>query len=481
MHNTRPNVVLIVSEDHSQSLGCYGDPVARTPHLDALAAEGVRFANAHTTQSVCSPARASIHTGLYPHQCGQIGLATHNYGLYADIPNLPALMHESGYRTGMIGKLHINPESEFPLDFRFHEKDFTTFGFRGVRRMAEEAGTFFQGSAEQPFFLTVNYADAHLPFRKQDDGLPAQPRGAADVACPPFVGVDSERLREHVADYYNCMERLDAGVGMLLAALAESGHAEDTLVIFTTDHGAQLSRGKGTSYEGGLRIPLVARWPGTIAPGTVRDELVSHVDVLPTVLAAVGLPCPQHVVGESWLPLAQNTTIAWRTHLFAEWGSGGPLLYYPQRCVRDGRYKLIRNLLCERLSPAAWGYAGPRQRWEPGATVAEIDAAPPHVRRTYATFARPPEVELYDLAEDPWEFVNLAESPQHAPVRDELLAVLRDWQEQTGDGLADPQRLARLTAEHDDVIDAHYGDNPFGRSRDYAWSFETYLDPRSLP
>lgn len=110
------NVLLIISEDNGQHLGCYGDTNVATPNIDRLAAEGVRFANASTTQSVCSPGRASIFTGLYPHQCGQIGLATHNYAQYEAFPNLFSLLKNEGYRTGLVGKLHVNPEEDFPID-----------------------------------------------------------------------------------------------------------------------------------------------------------------------------------------------------------------------------------------------------------------------------------------------------------------------------------------------------------------------------
>jgi N-sulfoglucosamine sulfohydrolase len=475
---SKPNVLLIVSEDHSQHLGCYGDRFARTPVLDQLAADGTRFANAHTTQAVCSPGRASIHTGLYPHQCGQIGLATHNYGLFGDLPNLPRLLKSAGYRTGMIGKLHINPEEDFPLDLWWNDREQISFQHRSAHRAAQEAEQFMAGGG--PFFLTVNFPDAHLPLLPQYEGLPAKPQTGDEVETFDFVGIDSARLRQHTADYYNCMSRLDTSIGLILEALERQGQAQDTLVIFTTDHGAQFSRGKGSIYEGGLRIPLIVRWPGNVPGGQVRDELVSHIDVLSSVMEAVECHAPDTVAGASWWPLARGETVDWREHLFAEWTSAGPLLYFPQRSVRDARYKLIMNPLQDRPHPGGWGYAGPKQRWETGATREEIATASAQVQAAYETFDRSPPLEFYDLQEDPWEFVNLAEDPQHAGRRDQLEAVLRQWQLDTDDAIADPDVLQRLTAEHDEIRARHYGDNPFGINRDFAWDYLDYLAPPGI-
>ena len=259
---SRYNILLIISEDNGQHIGCYGDPYAQTPHIDKLASEGVRFENMYATQAVCSPGRASILTGLYPHQNGQFGLATHKYALYDAFPNMPRLLKNEGYRTGLIGKLHINPEDAFPYDLRWNPKEFISFANRDVRKMAEVAGEFMKPS-DEPFFLQISFPDAHLPFHRQQFGVPEQPQEGKDVETLPFVGIDTPRLREETADYYNCMSRLDTGIGLVLQQLNALGKTENTLVIFTTDHGAQFSRGKTSIYEGGLRIPLIVRCPAS--------------------------------------------------------------------------------------------------------------------------------------------------------------------------------------------------------------------------
>ena len=392
------NVLLIISEDNGQHLGCYGDPYVSTPHIDRLAAEGVRFHNHHTTQAVCSPGRASIFTGLYPHQCGQIGLATHKYAQYEAFPNLFGIFKQTGYRTGLIGKLHVNPEGDFPRDFWWNDRDYISFANRDIAKIAEVADGFI--AQPDPFFLTVAFPDAHLPLLRQQCGVPATPYEADDVVTLPQVGIDTPRLRQHTADYYNCMSRLDSGVGLLLDKLEAAGKTDETVVIFTTDHGAQFSRGKTCCYEGGIRVPHIVRWPGTSVAGTVRSELVSHVDILPTITDGLGLETPTGA-GQSVLPLLSEGDAVWRDHVCGEWTSANPVCYFPQRSIRNDRYKLIVNYLIDRESPSAVGYSGPDQLWEPGATVEEIAGSDDRIRSAYETYLHPPPEELYDLSEDP--------------------------------------------------------------------------------
>ena len=280
----RPNVLLIVSEDNGPELGAYGDPFARTPVLDGLAREGVLFRNAYVPQAGCSQSRAAFLTGLYPHQNGQIGLATWKFGLFReDTPNLVRTLKEAGYVTGIIGKLHINPEEAFPFDFtaqpgaNFRRQDMGTY--------AESARAFMEAS-DRPFFLSVNYPDAHRPFLRQVEGLPADPLDDRDVESLAYMGLDSPTLRRDTANYHNSMARLDTLIGHLLEALEHSGKADRTIVAYLGDHGADLLRGKRTCYEGGVRVPFIVRWPARQEPGQVREELVSTLDLAPTLIEA---------------------------------------------------------------------------------------------------------------------------------------------------------------------------------------------------
>ena len=473
MSQDRLNILLITSEDNGPELSCYGDPIVKTPNLDRLALEGACFEEAYVTQAVCSPSRASILTGLYPHQNGQLGLATHRFTMHRSFPTLPSVLKGAGYRTGLIGKLHVLPETAFPFDLWWRDPQFISFHHRDVKRTAEEAGRFM-GDGEEPFFLMVNYADAHLPWLRQECGIPERPFTAEEVRVPPAVGIDSPRLRALSADYYNCLSRLDTGIGMLMEELDRSGHADDTLVIYLGDHGPQFSRGKGAAYELAVKVPFMVRWPGAGAPGMVPERLVSSVDIMPTILEAAGVESPDGLPGLSLRPLLDGGTDDWRSHLFCEWNTSHPhplpSFMFPQRTVRDGRYKLILTLLTDQDNPVEEYYTQ-QVLVETGATQSEIDAAAEEMRSAYGAWRRPAPVELYDLESDPYEFHDLAGKPEHDQTRDGLLDVLADWRQETGDPLANPQKLARLLEE--DLAARRLGGDH--RKPDFQWRYVDYL------
>lgn len=469
----RLNILVITSEDNGPHLGCYGDPCARTPHLDRLAREGALFRHAYVTQAVCSPSRASILTGRYPHQNGQLGLATHRFRMCREFPTASSLLKPAGYRTGRIGKLHVLPESACPFDFVWNDPKRISFWRRDVVETARVAGQFMAAAAD-PFFLYVNYCDAHLPWLRQDFGLPVNPFTPGEVRVPPAVGLDTGRLREHTANYYCCMSRLDTGIGLLMDELERTGHAEDTLVIYLGDHGPQFSRGKGATYELAVEVPFLVRWPGVGPAGQARSELVSSVDILPTVLDAAGVAAPDGLAGRSLRPLLAGGVADWRGHLFCEWNTSHPYplpsFLYPQRSVRDDRYKLIATLLTGHENPVEEYYTK-HVLVDTGTTQWEIDRAPDEVRRAYTAWRTPAPVELYDLAADPHEFDNLADRSGYAGVRDRLLTVLRQWQADTADPLADPDKLARLVAE-DLRVQAAAGAH---QAPGFSWEYTEYL------
>lgn len=435
----RPNILLIISEDNGPELGCYGEPYVQTPHLDRLAAEGVRFERAYVPQAGCSQSRAAYLTGLYPHQNGQIGLATWKFTMYSEsTPNLVRSLKAAGYRTGIIGKLHVSPKSAFPFDF----KKITTSNFarKKLKDYAAEAKQFINAS-DQPFLLSVNYPDPHRPFTKKVGGLPKEPLEAKDVK--PFAyfgkGVDTPELREQVANYYNCMSRLDSLVGDLLQVLDESGKSDNTLIVYFGDHGADLLRGKRTSYEGGVRVPLIIKWGERWK--AVRPELVSTIDLMPTLLEVAGAEPVPNLPGRSLIPLLGNQTKEWRTHLFTEFHIHSGHNYYPQRTVRNERFKLIQNLMPGQVNP---GYDFTINRFFEGLQAA-IDASP--VAGAYALMRQPPEFELYDLKNDPFEFRNLADDSRHGNTISELQRRLVDWRKATKDPLLNPGNVQRLKQE----------------------------------
>lgn len=463
----RPNILFIVSEDNGPELGCYGDPYAQTPHLDRLAAEGVRFENAFVPYSVCSPSRAAFLTGLHPVQNGHVGLATHRFALYhEDTPNVVTLLKPVGYRTGLIGKLHVNPASAFPFDFtaipgaNFQRK-------QDAIDYVDEAKTFWAESSGKPWFLSVNFPDAHLPFLRQAHGLPENPQTAEEVKPLPWVGADSERLREVTADYYNCLARLDAWVGKLLAALEETNQADNTLVIYFGDHGGQFPRGKGTVYEGGLRVPLLVRWPGKAEPGVVRSELVSTLDLVPTIVMASGAESPSELTGRALQSLLGETAPEeWRRYLFALTTGSFPRACFVQESVRDERYKLISSPRPDAENLDAGTYLDPEHPHHvvSGLVPEEREAVSPEFEAAFRRWERPPRYELYDLAEDPYELVNLAEDAEHAETKARLIAILEAWQKRTRDPFSDPENVDAYVEEQLDYLDLRYRKQP-----DFRW------------
>ncbi len=478
MSSAHPNIVLVVSEDHGPHLGCYGDPNARTPNIDRLASEGVRFDRHHTTCAICSPGRASILTGLYPHQNGQIDLATHNYAMYRPFANLATILKSSGYRTARLGKLHVLPDTAVPFDSVWNDPEYISFAQRDMAETARVAQTFAAEATadDEPFFLYMCFSDAHLPMHHQSHGAPAVPLQGADIELPDFCPIDAPHIRDRLAGYYNCLERLDDGIGRILEALPQDSGRE-TLVVFTTDHGQQFIRGKTTCYEGGLRVPLILHAPDRFAAGLVRDELTSHVDILPTLLETLDLPMVQHRPGSSLVAAATGRKTNWRKHVVGEW-TGAPPNWYPQRSICDDRYKLIVNYLPDRqhMGNRAYFYD---ETWESSLDDDDRAALPDDLRQALERAVQPPAEELYDLHNDPQELHNRAADPALEAVRTGLRTALIRWQQQHDDRIAHPDVLHALTEMHDRICQSHYPDG-FGkmpRDRNIEWNYGQCIDP----
>ena len=445
----RPNILLMVAEDHGRQLSCYGDTHIATTNLDALAQSGVRFENSYVTQAGCSPSRASILTGQYPHTNGQIGLATHGLRMYKDnVPNLTTYLKAAGYRTGIIGKIHVNPESAFAFDFKAFPK--SNFDKRSVSKFARTAGEFFRAS-NTPFLMWISFPDAHRPFHDQQERIPARVMGPDDVETLPMVGVTTQQTLQTTAHYYNCMQRLDVAVGMVLQELTDSGKADDTLVIYLSDHGPDFPRGKKTIREGGSRVPMIMSFKGCLPQGKVETRLVSSLDILPTILEIAGIePRQSDLDGRSVMPLFGSKPAPWREYLYTEYTLHWPETYYPGRAVRDGRFKLVRNLLPARENPVYDIYLV-RQTPETF-TSEELKDEPEYIQKAYEVFRHPPEFELYDLQNDPWEFHNLVEDSRYTEPLARLRKRLAEWQEETNDPLRHKRVLDKFTTENDSTM-----------------------------
>jgi len=433
-----PNILLIVSEDNGPEIGCYGTEI-ETPHLDKLAASGTLFENAYVPQAGCSQSRAAFLTGLYPHQNGQIGLATWNYEMFSEkIPNIVNALSEGGYRTGIIGKLHIKPKSAFKFDYKAIPN--SNFQRKDMGLYSEKASEFFK-SGEGPFYLQVNYPDAHRPFTPQVNGIPHKPLKASDVEALPFIGIDHPEIRQQTADYYNCIMRLDYYVGKLLKSLEESGASKNTVIIYIGDHGADLPRGKRTCYEGGVRIPMIISWPKS-KENQRRKELVSTLDLFPTICEIAGLKAPDSLMGQSLKDIIHGKKPAWRRVMFTGYHVHSNHNPWPQRAVRDERYKLIFNPLSGEVNP---GYDFTMSKKFMETSEPELmGSASNQVRAAYKISKRPPHFELYDLKNDPYEFKNLADEPEHSGQLKRLKSLLMHWQKDSADPFLSPETPKKL-------------------------------------
>ncbi|MEM8665873.1 MAG: sulfatase [Planctomycetota bacterium] len=445
------NVLLITADDLGPQLSCYGDLIAKTPNIDKLARESVRFQTAYVSQASCSPSRSTMFTGLYPHGNGHYGLANANVGfqihetLYDAL--LPNVLKRAGYRTGIIGKLHVNPESRFQFDFR----QGNGFGSRQVKQQLECARDFVSQSNESPWFLMFNLFDPHVArdrrpgggrgpqyFPDQVEGLPESVLTAEDVTPWPWQQIDSPEQRTKIAGYYNCVHRIDAAIGMLMELLHETGHWDDTLIVFLGDHGPPFARGKTSCYEAGLRVPFLTRWPG-VSQAHVSKRLVGSVDIYPTILDAAGVELPERLHGLSLRPvLSVSDSTEWRSTLVAEFHFHGASPFFPRRAITDGRYKLIHNLRAGEIT------ASPSIDGDQANVLAQQLKADHPARQAMQRLQDPPEWELYDLKRDPIEFVNLFHDPSLADEARRLKEALRDWQQQTEDPFTDAQFRERV-------------------------------------
>jgi N-sulfoglucosamine sulfohydrolase len=471
----KPNILLIVAEDMSLDLGCYGNPYVNTPNLDRLATEGTRFSNAYTTYSVSSPSRGSIFTGLYPHQNGQIGLATHRYEMFEHIKTLPVYMKELGYRTACFGKIHVNPESAIPFDV--WEIRSSNFQKKNLEQYAIKAKTFADKS-DQPFFIMVNFPDSHFPFQTQVEGRPAHLVDSTSVDKGlSFVGANSERIRENTTNYYNCVNRLDESVGMLLEAIKESGKLDNTIIFFLSDHGAQFSRGKHSNYEAGLKVPFMIKWKGHIPTNSVREELVSVIDLLPSFIELTGGTPPANMPGRSLLDLFKKEKKPWRTYLFAGGMGSFPEVHFPRRSVRDERFKLILTVNHGKENPHFRFYSQGIGHFFAGTTVEEILHSPDFVQQGYRIWRLPPEYELYDLKNDPDEWHNLADNPKYAKEVDRLKLVLDQWREESGDMIRNRSLLERINKEMEETFNNKEIRN-YQKDSTFRFEYIDYLNPK---
>ncbi len=450
-----PNIVLIVSDDHGrEALGCYGNPVVKTPHLDALAADGTRFTHAFCTTASCSPSRSVLLTGQQNHRNGMYGLQhdDHHFQSYDSVRSLPVRLAAAGYRTARIGKFHVAPEAVYAFQTVLSAgaaNDPATIG-RSPVEMAEQSRRVIEADDARPFFLYFATDDPHRANAVLPDGRPTfdtwpkpnsfgnRPDGypgitpvvfrVEDVVVPSWLP-DTPACRAEIAEYYQAIARLDQGIGRLIAILKAAGKYNSTLIVYLSDNGAAFPGAKTTLYEPGIRLPLIVRPPGFRGPGAVQPAMVTWADLTPTLLDAAGAPpAAGECDGRSFRAGLDGTELRGWDEIYASHTLHEVTMYYPMRAVRTRTHKLIVNFASGLTYPSALDLIK-----SPTWISAVESGGGVFGRRAIERFLHRPQFELYDLERDPDEIDNLAERPAQKVLKAELLAKLQAFQIETKD------------------------------------------------
>ncbi|GAA4315481.1 sulfatase [Compostibacter hankyongensis] len=448
----RPNILFLFADDWGwPNAGVYGDSIIRTPTFDSLAGAGMLFTNAFCTPS-CSPSRASILTGQYPHR---LEAGSQLWGtLPKKFPTYTALLEKAGYYTGLYGKGY-GPGNVQAGGYAHNPagKNFKSF-----------AAFLDSLKPGQPFCFWYGAHDPHRPYVKGNGKKHPSVPGSSDnkaVQVPPYLP-NTPEVRKDLQDYYFEVERFDRNCGEILALLRKKGLLKNTLVVMSGDNGKPFPRSKANLYEEGTRVPLVVVWDGRIKSGSISETLVSLADLAPTFLAAAGLPAPEAMTAESLLPLLEGRPSAGKDrhliylererHAYVRKGNAG----YPSRAVRSSRFLYIRN-----FEPDRWP-AGDPERVASVGSFGDCDASPSKdfilshrslrpadSLPTYfaLAFGKRPAEELYDLRGDPYQLHNVAADKSYRDSLSYYRHALDQWMRET----ADP----RAKDPHADVFD-HY-------------------------
>lgn len=411
---TLPNIVYLHSHDTGRWLQPYGYAVP-TPNLQRLAEEGVLFRRAFCAAPTCSPSRAALLTGQCAHASGMIGLAHRGFSLNDERQHLAHFLRDAGYTTVLCGMQHVTHDPRGTGYMRILE-----IANRNAAIVAPAAADFLRSHPATPFFLDVGFEETHRDFPHSD-----APGGDGRYVQPPRPLPDVPEIRQDAADFHASARDLDLGIGQVLAALEETGQTDNTLVIYTTDHGPAFPGMKCTLTDHGIGVALILRGPGGFSGGQASDALISHLDIYPTLCDLLGLARPTWLEGHSLLPLVRGNTHAIRDAVFAEVTYHAA--YEPQRAIRTDRYKYIRRY-GERHLPV----------------LPNCDDSPSKeywLRHGWAEQPIPAE-QLFDLVFDPNESHNLASEPAYAAIVDGLRQRLDGWMEATDD----PLRLGPVPA-----------------------------------
>ena len=421
------NVLIFIADDQGEGdLSCYGHPVLKTPNIDRLAAEGMRFDRALLTISSCSPTRASFLTGRWPHSTGAEDL---HQPLPADQKTLAWYLRPAGYHTTSVGKWHLGDDEKRNWD-RVVECD-------GRDTASEAIALLKDRPKDKPFFFWVATKDPHRPF---DADATSEPHDPAKVVVPPYLP-DHPLIRRELAQYYDEITRFDGHVGLIRAELERQGVLDSTFVVYLSDNGMPFPRAKTTLYDSGIHTPLIVRYPPLVRPGTVQMGLVSTIDVAPTILELAGVT-QETMDGRSMLSMLGDPAAGGREAIFAEanWHDFEQFT----RAVRTPRFLLVRNYYWDKplfnsvdsINSVTWkGFM-------------EVHAAGKLTPAQSFLFVEPrPFEELYDLKADPCSLRNVVDDPKYRQELYDLRTRLDNWRVETHDVMPPERRLDGWTRQ----------------------------------
>ena len=417
----KPNFLWISFEDTNPFYGCYGDPVARTPNLDKLAFEGCIWRNTFSTAGVCAPARSAVITGMYPISIGTQHMRTAHTNRFT--PELPTpysavVPHYVKCFTEYLRAAGYYCTNNVKTDYQF-EPPLTAWD-----ELSTEAHWRNRPNPEQPFFAVFN------PTRTHESGMwpdkcPEITFDPDAIKLPPYFP-DTPKVREAMARMYTNIEHSDQFLGELLKQLEEDGLVDNTIIFHWSDHGP-LPRGKRWPYDSGIHVPMIVRWPGHLEPGSINEQLISTIDLGPTVLSLAGIEIPWHIQGQAFLG---EQAAPPREYVYASRDRYDES-YDMVRAVRDKRFKYIRNYYPEKpyllWIPYRNNHPILQEMWRLH-MAGELEGP-----QSLMFQPNRPVEELYDTQNDPYEICNLADKPAYEPELNHLREALDDWIEEVGD------------------------------------------------
>ncbi|HGJ64273.1 TPA: DUF4976 domain-containing protein [bacterium] len=441
MLENRPNIVLMVADDHGLDTGKYGNSAIKMPNLDNLAEDGVIFTNAFCTTASCAASRSVILTGLYNHANGTYGHThgCHHFACFDNIQTLPAMLNDAGYKTIRVGKTHYAPESIFPFKYGHPAGKFG----RDDVRMSESCRELIKG--DKPFFLYWCSHNPHRGGRRLED-QPYKPDtfgnpeksfpddeemvyNPDDVIVPPYLP-DTPETRIEIAQYYQSSSRLDRGVGRLMQILKEENKYDNTVIIYISDNGSAFPASKTTLYESGMNLPCIVRTPYMQDRDKKCDALITWADLTPTILDfANAYNDPNKFHGRSFKGIIEEESpLGWRNEVYVAHSFHEITNYYPMRVVRTKKYKFIWNI----AYPLTYSFAS--DLWSSASWQGAIDRGLEYYgKRSIEAYLHRPKFELYDLESDPHEINNLADKQEYKLLVNEFCRKIKTFQQKTND------------------------------------------------